>query len=417
MAKLRFFWFFLATVITTVGCSSDNRSAEIGNDSSALDSSATDSSASNSAAETSPDNNSNATSKSTPVYLNDFSTEADGNRIDQFVAYRDPFVVNHTSGSSDHSATGGINCTGPDQTRPQTRNNPAAQVYQCLPYGDSASGHQMAYAMDTSGYGFIGALPDQVFEGLTEVSVDINTTTAGSRNFVEIKVIPADQVYVNAMPCIPDLPCNEGWDYSDINAVGAGTDSQDGTGLTIATPIQQDGYEYDYYNSTVLPNGDERFELCSGIDFCFLAATHETNTDVRKRYGHTFRDNGDGSLSFGIEQDDGSFAWVTSPGAFPTGPVRVVIAFHNYTGTKDGNGPGYNGNVSPSTGGFTWHWDDLEIYAQSATPSVDYFGGTNADRIVTPAGCVAFAQGQKTLLGNTDIAPMFHCVGDELLDL
>ncbi len=130
-----------------------------------------------------------------------------------------------------------------------------------------------------------------------------------------------------------------------------------------------------------------------------------------------FQDNGDGSLSFGIEQEDGSFAWVDARGAFPQGPVRVVIAFHNYTGTKDGSGPGFNGNQSPSTGGFTWHWDDLAVHAQSATPSETYFGGNTADLIVTPAGCVAFAQGQRSLTGSTDVAPLFLCEGDQPLDL
>lgn len=360
---------------------------------------------------------SNNSSNTTPIYANDFSTKADGNRIDQFVAYRDPFVVNHTVGSSDHAPTGDINCSPPEQTRKQTRNNPAAHVYQCLPGGDTALGHQMAYAMDSSGYGFTGALPDQVFEGLREVSVDINTTTAGSRNFVEIKVIPAEQVYVNAMPCIPDLPCNDGWDYDDINAVGAGTNSQEGTGLTIATPMQPDGFTFDHYNTELLANGDNRYARCNTSDYCFHAATHETNTGIRERFTHVFRDNGNGTLSFGIEQTDNTFTWVDAPGAFPQGSVRVVVAFHNYTGTKDGSGPGYGGNVSPSTGGITWHWDNLSIYADTATPSVEFFGGNNANRVVTPDGCIAFAQGQRTLLSNTDVAPRFHCEGDVALEL
>lgn len=232
----------------------------------------------------------------------------------------------------------------------------------------------MAFAMDTSGYGFIGALPDQVFEGLREVSIDINTTSAGSRNFVEIKVILAEQVYVNAMPCIPDLPCNDGWDYTDIGGVGAGTDSQEGTGLTIATPEQPDGFAFDQYNAQLLTNGDYLYARCSGSDFCFNVATHETNTGIRDRYKHVFRDNGDGNLSFGIEQADGPFAWVEAPGSFPEGSVRVIIAFHNYTGTKDGNGPGFNSNASPSTGGFTWHWDNLSVVADTATPTLDFFG-------------------------------------------
>ena len=346
----------------------------------------------------------------TVAYTNDFSTAADGDRLDQFVAYRDPFVVNHTSGSSDHATTGGVDCTSPDETRAQTRTDPVGHVYQCLPGGDPAKGHQMAYAMDTSGYGFVGALPDQVFRGLTEVSVDINTTSAGARNFVEIKVLPADQVHVNAMPCIPDLPCNDGWDYDDIGGVGAGTMSQDGTGLTIATPDQPDGFAFDQFSTTALTGGDTRFEPCSGDDYCFEVALHEDNRDIRARYRHVFRDNGDGTLSFGIERADGTYGWVTAPGSFPTGEVRVVISFHTYTGTKDGNGPAMND--SNSTGGFTWHWDDLTVLAAEATPSSVWNGSTSADRVVTPDGCVAFAQGQRNAPNNTDITPMLHCVAD-----
>jgi len=351
------------------------------------------------------------------IYFNDFSTEEDGNRIDQFVAYRDPFVINHTTGSSDHGSTGGINCTAPENTRLQTRTNPYAHVYQCLPNGDSSAGHQMAYAMDTSGYGFTGALPDQVFEGAREVSVDINTTSAGSRNFVEIKVIPADSVFVNGMPCIPDLPCNDGWDYDDIGAVGAGTDSQEGVGLTIATAQYPDGILYDLYNSTMLPNGDLLYAQCSGTDFCFKVQTYAGNRGIRERYKHTLRDNKNGTLSFGVEQPDGSYAWVEAPGAFPVGPVRVVVAFHNYTGTKSENGPGFAGNMSPSTGGFTWHWDNLEVHADSSVSSIDYYGGTNANRIVAPDNCISFAQGQRNSPNSTDVLPDFHCSGDMDLSL
>lgn len=351
------------------------------------------------------------------IYYNEFATEADGGRIDQFVAYRDPFVVNHTTGRSDHAPTGGINCSLPEMTRAQTRENPAAHVYQCLPMGNQELGHQMAFAMDTSGYGFVGALPDQVFNGLTEVSVDINTTNAGGRNFIEIKVIPADNVFINGLPCIPDLPCNDGWDYDDIGAVGASTDSQEGTGLTIATPIEPDGYHFNFFDSFQLRNGDTQYKPCQSTEFCFHVRTHEDNIGIRERFQHIFRDNQDGTLSFGIEGADGSFDWIQAPGSFPNGPVRVVLAFHNYTGTKDGDGPGANGNLSPSEGGFTWHWDELSIRAKRATPTIEHFGGYNANRIVTPDNCIAFAQGQRTTPSDTDVLPRFHCLGDSDLNL
>lgn len=355
--------------------------------------------------------------KARTVYYNDFSSATDSDRLDQFVVYRDPFVINHTVGRSDHASTGGINCTAPEQTRQQTRKNPKAHVYQCLPGGKPELGHQMAFAMDTSGYGFAGALPDKVFEGVTEVSVDINTTNAGARNFVEVKIIPANKVFLNGLPCVPDFPCNQGWDYNDIGGVGASTDSTLGTGLTIATPIRPDGYHFDNFNARQLNNGDTEYQSCEFSEgFCFHVRTHETNTGIRKRFKHIFRDNGDGTLAFGIENEGGHFSWVNAPGAFPSGSVRVMIAFHNYIGTKGGDGPGANGNVSPSKGGFTWHWDELEVKAKKAVSSMNYYNGTNPERIVTPDNCIAFTQGQREFSHHRDILPRFHCVGDADLE-
>lgn len=343
------------------------------------------------------------------LYANTFSSAADAARIDNFVHYRDPFVVNHTVGASDHASTGGDNCAAPETTRLQTRDNPHGHIYHCLPAGDAALGHMMAFAMDSSGYGFAGGLPDQVFQGVEEVSVDINTTSAGGRNFIEIKILPASETFVNAMPCGPDLPCNDGWDYDDIGGVGASTSSQDGTGLMINTPQRPDGYTFDLYNRATTANGDVHYSSCDdNPNYCFRAVVHDDNDGIRQRYSHVFRDNGDGTLSFGID-DGGTMHWVTAPGAFPDGPVRVVIAFHSYTGTKDGNGPGFADNLSPSSGGFTWHWDNLVVVAAQATPADDWFDGPSADRIVTPDGCIAFSQGQRGSDHNTDIAPELRC--------
>lgn len=344
-----------------------------------------------------------------PIYFNDFSDPDDEYRIHSFVHYRDPFVVNHTSGTSDHGTGQGAACTAPEMTRTQTRERPQDHVYLCHPGGDAELGHLMGYAMDTSGYGFVGGLPDQVFENVDEVSVDINTTTAGGRNFVEIKVLPASETYVNAMPCGPDLPCNEGWDYDDIGGVGASTDAQEGTGLKINTPERPDGYIFDEFNTASHVNGDVHHRLCDqNADFCFVAHAHVGNDDIRTRWKHIFRDNGDGTLSFGIQEANFT-RWVTAPGSFPDGPVRVVVAFHNYTGTKDGDGPGFENNLSPSTGGFTWHWDNLAVVAETAVSAEAFFGGQSTDRIIPPDGCVSFSQGQRNTPHETDIAPEFAC--------
>ncbi|MEO0494878.1 MAG: hypothetical protein AAF081_15825 [Actinomycetota bacterium] len=343
-----------------------------------------------------------------PIYFNDFAAVDSSDRLDQFVSYRDEFVVTHTVGASDHGVADGVGCTAPETTRPQTRDNPYDHVYLCHPGGDPLKGHQMAYAMDTAGYVFAGALPDQVFTGIREVRVDVNTTTAGFRNFVEIKVLPAGETFVNALPCGPDIPCNEGWDYDDVRGVSAGTNVQEGTGLTINTPAEPDGYQFDGWAGVPADNGDIAFPLC-GPGFCSKAFVHGGNGNIRARYEHIFRDNGDGTLSFGIERADGSYGWVTAPGAFPTGDVRVVISFHNYTGTKATEGPGFDGNLSPSQGGFTWHWDNLAVWAESAVPSLTYFGGPNPDAMATPDGCIAFSQGQRNTPWHNDILPRFEC--------
>jgi hypothetical protein len=345
------------------------------------------------------------------AYFNDFADPADVHRVDHFVQYRDPFVVNHTTGVSDHDAADGVNCTAPEQTRTQSRERPEDHVYLCHPGGDPAAGHIMSYSMDTAGYGWVGGLPDQVFEGASEVSVDINTTSAGSRNFVEIKVMPAASVFANAMPCAPDLPCSDGWDYDANGGVAGFTASQEGTGLGIATPDEPDGYRFDEFNTFVDANGDLHHRSCdhNTSGYCFDAATHTSNTDIRDRYRHVLRDNGDGTLSFGVDEGD-RMRWVTAPGAFPAGEVRMVVAFHNYTGTKDGNGPGFDNNTSPSAGGFTWHWDNLAVTADVATPSEQFYGGHSAERVVTPDGCVAFAQGHRFAAHDSDVGPEFRCV-------
>ena len=342
-----------------------------------------------------------------PIYFNDFSDPADENRVNSFVHYRDEFVINHVEGVSDHAPGPGPSCTEPELTRNQTRDNPRGHVYLCHPFGDAEAGHLMGYAMDTSGYGFVGGLPDQVFEGLTAVSVDINTTSAGWRNFVEIKVIPAELTFVNGMPCGPNLPCNAGWDYDDIGAVGTSTSASDGSRLTINTPDMPDGWYFDRNSFTIAENGDIYHDICE-TDLCFAVLSHIGNVGVRDRTQHIFRDNQDGTLSFGI-RENGVMRWTTAPGAFPDGPVRVVVAFHTYTGTKSGQGGGYDGNLSPSEGGFTWHWDNLAVMAETATPAADWFGGVSADRIVTPDGCIAFSQGQRGLPHRLDVAPEFRC--------
>ncbi|MEM8707752.1 MAG: hypothetical protein AAGE98_14910 [Actinomycetota bacterium] len=335
--------------------------------------------------------------------------------LDQFVQYRDGFVVATDAGRSDHAVADGATfenpvCTPPEETRAWTRIEPHQLTYRCLPGGNLEAAHQMSVAPDVTGYSFTAASPDLVFDEVEHISFEVNMTSVGVRNFWEVAVIPADEAWVDGMPCIPDLPCNDSYDYDDIDAIGFGNQNYNGSGFQIATPAKPDGYIFVRDSVVSLPNGDTQYLQCDDESFCFRASVHQGQQDVRARFEVIVEQRDDG-LWFGQEETDGTFHWVSLEGErLPEGPVRVVLKFHGYTPTKSGQGPGFDGNLSASVGGFTWHWDDLEVVAAAAVPSADYYGDLNPERFTTASvgPCIAFAQGQRDEDGRT-VHPLFSC--------
>ena len=78
-------------------------------------------------------------------------------------------------------------------------------------------------------------------------------------------------------------------------------------------------------------------------------------SSVAIRRTHFLRDNGDGTVTFGIEREDGSFLERTYSGTFPTGEVVVVFKDHSYTPNKTEIAP----SVDPMT--YTFHWDSITV--------------------------------------------------------
>lgn len=353
------------------------------------------------------------------VFSCDFTTDCP---LDQFVQTRDGFVVGNTTTRADHELAPGWSidnpiCTPPETTRTLVRDQPYEHTYRCVPGGNLDAAHQMSHVQNSSGYNMIGSSPNLVFTDVSRIGFFVNMTSAGNRNFWEVAIIPADQTFTNGMSCGPSLPCNRDNDYDDLGGIGFGTASQEGTGLLVFTPEAPDGLDRRRVTSTTLDNGDRLFDVnCPESGWCPTARIHQGQTSVRDRYEVRIERRDDGLTWFGMEQEDGTFAWRADDIEWPEGDVRVVLKFHGYTNTKDGQGPGFAGNLSPSVGGFTWHWDNFVVEAEGGVNSQVFYdslpGGNYADHFVTHQypGCVAFAQGQRNAPTNQDtILPLISC--------
>lgn len=284
------------------------------------------------------------------AYFNDFASVDAMDSLETGVQHRDEYVVSQQSWQGDHASTGGVNCSAPEETRTIHRSNPGDAIYMCHPGGDPAKGHVMTSIGDTSGYSWAWMMPAETFDDVVEVRWDINITDLGNRQFTEVMIIPAENWTVDptpmttydggvaSLPCLQRIfqfPCVDAAPaYADWGAIGTSTFNGE---MIIA---HQDGREVSTHGA---PSSDP------------------ARTDIRERRTHFFRDNGDGTVTFGQEQADGSYLTLTSSGSFPRGDVRVVFKDHNYTPLKSESGFPYG---YPT---FTWHWDDLLVSVDGNT--------------------------------------------------
>lgn len=270
------------------------------------------------------------------AFFEDFTALGSEERFDIGIYHRDDTLIHHDQWPGDHASTGGDDhCSTPEQTRTVHRGERstgfnAEWIYRCAPDGDQTKGHLMTSIGDTSGYSIGAFVPKQTFTGVKEVRWDINLTDLGTRKFPEVKIVPADRFDFQNLPCsIEWLPCDT-TTHQQLGSVGTS-----------------------FFNSEVhIHNGsndDYAWQGSWGGDWLNKGDPAVDSVTIRRT--HFFRDNGNGTLTFGIEQANGTFFEYSRPGRFPSGPVRVVFADHNYTPTKDN--PGIT---------FTWHWDNIGVY-------------------------------------------------------
>lgn len=262
------------------------------------------------------------------LFREDFTGAASLTNLDFGIHHRDDFLVSDNQWPGDHAVTGPNDlCGPPTDSRTVTRGSRSSGfnnewIYRCVPGGDLAKAHIMTSIGDTSGYSIGSFSPKQSFNGVREIRWDVNLTDLGLRQWTEVAVIPAGSYDTQNLPCLDLFPCDT-TSHGKLGSVGT---------------------SFFNHEMVIANRGSES----NGARWSDGRDPALSSKAIRRT--HIFRDNGDGTLSFSIQREDGSFQTVTSSGSFPSGPVRVVFTDHNYTPEK-GNDPV----------GFSWHWDNIII--------------------------------------------------------
>ena len=249
-----------------------------------------------------------------------FAATFDGNSgldaFDRGVWHRDDVLVGSQSWNGDHD----LSCGGPDTQRTISRNSPSQSFYTC-------KDHLMTSVGDASGYSMAWLSPKQTFNGATTVSVDVNSTFLGVRQWWEIGLVP-----VGYQSPQPDCPLCTG----KHTAIGNRLDELPAGGIVFG-PLGGGGAPMVNYEKVT------RDHVCRTPGP--LDSEGCNSKPIRRTWSLTDNQNGTVTLQF-MDQK-----WTTN-GSFPQGDWKLVIKDHNYTPSKDCNG---------ACVGFTWHWDNIIV--------------------------------------------------------
>lgn len=302
------------------------------------------------------------------LFFEDFVADDSMSRIDHHLYHRDDNLMVQTTWGGDHQSIGPDDmCGPPEERRTITRGERSDDfndewIYRCVPGGDTAKAHFMTSIGDTSGYSIGAMSPAMTFTNVREVRWDVNQTDLGDRQFTEVAIIPVENFSFDRLPCQIGLPCGNdtgnGFGVNDDDTINHHEIGSVGTqwgGLRariVLTPDMPTGY---------VQAGGELGYRCDGCPYApgqrfgaGYGAGDPALTSIRIRLHNFFRDNGDGTLTWGLVLSDGTTNEFTVPGSFPEGEVRVVFKDHNYTPLKSPS------TLLPETT-FTWHWDNLHV--------------------------------------------------------
>lgn len=235
---------------------------------------------------------------------------------------------------NDWHADHGMMCENPNnshRTIHLTSQQQAADAafYYCMPDGNPDKGHLMT-SVNTAGFVTVWFSPKQIFRNVSKVCWDQNITDLGGGKWTIVNFLTAAE-YAGKT----DLGYTS-WDFPK-NGGPSSPQGPAANGVKVFRGI---------LNSYT--NGESR-EGARGV----------TVSDKATRYRHCVVDNGNGTLTTSIAQPKGKSVARIVAGNIPDGDIRVQFGEDSYNPDKHFDGRGAAPN---STGLYTWHWDNIQIY-------------------------------------------------------
>jgi hypothetical protein len=278
-----------------------------------------------------------ASTQSRLAFSEDFSTEtAFAQRFDH--GWSGEWNAGKMFGNhvNDWHADHGMTCGDPNTTNrtihltSQQQANDAAFFY-CMPNNDPTKGHLMT-TVNTAGYVTAWFSPRQTFRNVSKVCWDQNLTDLGGGKWTIVNFL---------MPA----------EYAGKTDLGyTSVDFPNNGGPSSPQGAAQNGVRIFRGGMNTYTNG--RFHG---------GASGTTVSDKVARFQHCVIDNGNGTLTTTIAQPNGGTVSSTVTGNIPDGDIRVEFADDSYNPDKhfDANGVPMN-----SSGLYTWHWDNIQIYTR-----------------------------------------------------
>ena len=207
-----------------------------------------------------------------------------------------------------------------------------AAFYYCMPDGNQDKGHLMT-SVNTLGFVTVWFSPKQIFRNVFKVCWDQNITDLGGGKWTIINFLTANE-YAGKNDLgytSPDFPKN------------GGPSSPQGPAANGVKVFR--GFMNSYTNGQF-----------------YGGARGVTVSDKAARYQHCVVDNGNGTLTTTIAQPNGRTVGLKVQGKIPAGEIRVQFGDDSYNPDKHFN---MRGVAENSTGLYTWHWDNVQIYTAS----------------------------------------------------